>query len=275
MKRHEIYVSINGTRHRLDEHLNFIGYDRGVRIATAAMAEYSSDYMKYSAMVAAYIGLTSLDLYAAKATEEQLKPIYEGCMKINNVELPGLFPIISVNGKFFELINLDKMTVEQYTEIDSLLTDVENRVTVAALIAVDIYKPIKRHVSKGVQLFRERKLSTLKNVKFGGYASVSKSKRGSFILDATDLSTGYLLSILNYYLNFRALLQEEFEPIFEQRENKVKPKFMDGKQAIEAWGWYAVIDSLCEGKKQDIDYWMQQPIRELLKKLVYLKTTKK
>lgn len=275
---------INGRLYDLPNTLNDIGIDKGKQLLRY-LGYVNMDTISRQRMIISL--LCDIDMSELDTVEDELiEVIYPKVDEmINNCGI-SIFKVLRYKKEYFGLIDIDKLTVKQYMEIENILTENSNVLDAGVKIMNILYRPIKISIKDKIKsrLLPKLDLLKLKIVNIQGKYEIDKDKEDVDLTDfyTNNISCAYIFGLYNELMNYKKSLYEIYYPLFSNDSDKhnrdnglaeeLKRKNIK-EEHIETvgdrWLWYDIINVMCNNNKIEFDYWLDKNIEELMKHLCY------
>lgn len=171
----------------------------------------------------------------------------------------------ALDGVVYSLIDLDTLTVEDYTEIDALI-DKGIASNLHKILAV-LYRPANTRLLNPYYFIRSFFGVTPINRRF----CTGKAKEGTADRFYVKIPFHIAKAMLFMYLDFKRGLLKEYMMLEDEEEEEEKSEDMEGEEVTfaQAWGMYHILQEVTGGDLVQLDNWMQKEIRQLFTLLYY------
>lgn len=274
----EIILKFRGKQYKLPHGLLEVSYEQGQKIITALNNDISDEYMRQLWLVSAVLDIKPREL--SGCDKDQLNTAYQICYAlVSNCSVP-MFDIIKAGKNYFKLKDLSTLTVDDYFNIDNYYRNNPDNILLAgAQVIKQLYQPIKSSLELRIKTKPVSKLFKIAVLHVNSIGNLKPCKQE---LEINDLTAGYIASTyynimeykrqisLKYPILFKQPQQEEHkEEVEEQLDEDPTKQFGYTVPVSESWGWYDVINTVCNENKIEIDYWMDKPCEEFFTYLCY------
>lgn len=272
----KIIVKTGDKKITLPAGLMYIKYLQGKKIVSALKLDINDKFLEQIFLIAAVLNIKTKEI--ATADPNKVDVLYKICTAIlGHCDIP-VYNIIKSGNRWFKMKDLNKLTVDDYFQIDKIYKEYQDDILTAGVeIIKQLYIPVKAPI-----LFRYKN--------YGGFKCLSSPNDKRFKINTEDqqeeineqeLSTGFISSIYYYIIEYKKNIMIKYPIIFEQPDDEQEEQQQDEEdydetkkfgytQSItEIWGWYDIISSTCNNNKLEIDYWMTRPCEEFLTFMCY------
>lgn len=274
----KIIVKTGNKKITLPAGLMYIKYLQGKKIVSALKLDIDNKFLEQIYLIAAVLNIKTKEI--ATADPIKIDALYKICTAIlGHCDIP-VYNIIKSNGSWFKMKDLNKLTVDDYFQIDKIYKEYHLDILTAGVeIIKQLYVPVKTPI-----LFRYKN--------YQGFKCLSSTADKRFKLNSKDqqdeeineqeLPAGFISSIYYYIIEYKKNIMIKYPIIFEQPDDEQEEeqqqdeedydetkKFGYTQSIQEIWGWYDIISSTCSNNKLEIDYWMTRPCEEFLTFMCY------
>lgn len=284
-KVESISFRINGNLYKLPLSLNEVDIKTGIEILK--YLEYKNmDRMKRQRRIISIlcnIDMTELDT----VIDEMIDSIYPSIDKIiNECDIP-IFRVLKHKKRYFGIIDMNKLNVEQYMDIDYILTNSSNVLEAGIGLMNILYRPIKISIKDRIKarLLPKLPILNMQFVNINGEYEIDKElvKEDLTNFYMQNISTAYIFAIYNEILIYKNILYKKYDILFpskdnirdnglakELEENGLKEEDIREPNVSDRWGWYDTINVMCDNNREDFDYWLNKSIEEMMTHLSYI-----
>jgi len=260
----KLFIKIKGVEHEMPTNLNKISCAKGRKISSS-MSIKCEERLRMSMLVSELIDVKPSLFDEAKVTDEELKILYDLSRQVVDRCKVPLYKYMQVDKQFYAMQDLDKLTVQQYMDIDFAMNEDTNVMDCAGDLMRILYKPVKmrfipfnRHeISKDVYVLR--------------YGLIKGE--GNKPINYEKVSAGYLTCFFSYVMSYKLDINKSFPTLFDEKKADLEDEevgFCENKYTVaKVWGWYDVINRVTTSK-MELDYWLDKPIREFLTYISYV-----
>jgi hypothetical protein len=270
----KIIVKIGNKKITLAPGLMYIKYLQGKKIVSALKLDINDKFLEQIFLIAAVLDIKTKEI--ATADPDKVDVLYKICTAIlGHCDIP-VYNIIKSGNRWFKMKDLNKLTVDDYFQIDKIYKEYQDDILTAGVeIIKQLYIPVKAPI-----LFKYKN--------YGGFKCLSSPNDKRFKINTEDkqeeineqeLPTGFISSIYYYIIEYKKNIMIKYPIIFEQPDDEQEEqqeedydetkKFGYTQSITEIWGWYDIISSTCNNNKLEIDYWMTRPCEEFLTFMCY------
>ncbi|RZT96615.1 hypothetical protein EV201_1256 [Ancylomarina subtilis] len=211
-----------------------------------------------------------------KVEERQIRLLFDNLIFFDNT---AQFPVIKsfyINGREFNLIDFENMTVKEFVDLDYFLTqDVYNNYSEILNI---LYKPIKSKNSNSIYTNTYNRIKSFKNrtlcYSSNETATTKQIKTENQELFKEHISYFQAKIVLFCFLDWKRSIYNDYgltreeEPTEETEEEIIVAE--DNTESMSSyWGFYHILQTVSRSNIIELDVWMQRNIKELLKRIVY------
>lgn len=271
----KIIVKIGNKKITLAPGLMYIKYLQGKKIVSALKLDINDKFLEQIFLIAAVLDIKTKEI--ATADKSKVDVLYKICTAIiGHCDIP-VYNIIKSGNRWFKMKDLNKLTVDDYFQIDKIYKEYQDDILTAGVeIIKQLYIPVKAPI-----LFKYKN--------YGGFKCLSSPNDKRFKINTEDqqeeineqeLPAGFISSIYYYIIEYKKNIMIKYPIIFEQPDDEQEEqqeeedydetkKFGYTQSITEIWGWYDIISSTCNNNKLEIDYWMTRPCEEFLTFMCY------
>jgi hypothetical protein len=270
----KIIVKTGNKKITLPAGLMYIKYLQGKKIVSALKLDINDKFLEQIFLIAAVLDIKTKEI--ATADPDKVDVLYKICTAIlGHCDIP-VYNIIKSGNRWFKMKDLNKLTVDDYFQIDKIYKEYQDDILTAGVeIIKQLYIPVKAPI-----LFKYKN--------YGGFKCLSSPNDKRFKINTEDkqeeineqeLPTGFISSIYYYIIEYKKNIMIKYPIIFEQPDDEQEEqqeedydetkKFGYTQSITEIWGWYDIISSTCNNNKLEIDYWMTRPCEEFLTFMCY------
>lgn len=267
-----VRLDLNGKKYMLPVSLQEIELATGMEIAELLEDNSNPSYEVKASMLSL---LTKADMdVVTDIQDEDFVAIYDNLSYLHKPQDIYLSRVIKLGDRFFETLDLDRVDVRTYMEIERML-DVEDKYdktinTLCIMLReVDASLVNKTHED----IFNKKEGTSQKR-----YEEKDDANSALF-LDSLDFGTAsVLISRLMVWLDalhksfpklFVPIREQEEKDKFDELEEK-EERSQEEKTFDQIWGLYGVLHDISESR-MEFDYWLDKDIRELFVELTYRK----
>lgn len=271
----KIIVKIGNKKITLAPGLMYIKYLQGKKIVSALKLDINDKFLEQIFLIAAVLDIKTKEI--ATADKSKVDVLYKICTAIiGHCDIP-VYNIIKSGNRWFKMKDLNKLTVDDYFQIDKIYKEYQDDILTAGVeIIKQLYIPVKAPI-----LFKYKN--------YGGFKCLSSPNDKRFKINTEDkqeeineqeLPAGFISSIYYYIIEYKKNIMIKYPIIFEQPDDEQEEqqeeedydetkKFGYTQSITEIWGWYDIISSTCNNNKLEIDYWMDKHCEEFFTFLCY------
>lgn len=274
-----VYIKIGEVQYKLFLSMNEIDIPTGIKLMNIIESDMNELSKKRRVIaIMCNCGINELN----EVLDSEIKTLYPTIESIINNCENAIYKTIKCDGQLFGLIDLDKMTVEEYMDIDYSFRNGENPIDTSIMLMDAVYKPIhtsafNKMKAKIGQISMNKSKLIRTNIN-GKRVDTDISYADSF---RDNISTGYALSVCSAIDGLRTALHGDYEDVFskdtDNRDNglaeEIKTNVNKKPQIVsinDSWGLYDSLNVVCNNNKSEFDNWLKKPVREFLTYLCYM-----
>jgi len=217
---------------------------------------------------------------------EVIEALYSKIPYLNDAQQFFFVKTFKLKKNYYGLIDFDKLTVFEYSNLIDLLEDESENLDKILSI---IYRKIthKKQSYKSILLSKIGKLSYKSKITYVNLITFVTGSQGDnddlfrqnlsyaegrgAVLHFIDWKTKLDLEFWQIYENGKDPDEDEYDP-FEKLEQEQGDKIRKDLPNIgQMWGLFHLIFEISNGDKRLIDYWYEKPIREFFTHCTYVK----
>lgn len=215
-----------------------------------------------------------------EVVEEEINAIFNGLPLFSGDAGVMISEVILMNGKKYGLINLDEITLQEWMDIENLLSNADDMHAVSSSLAAILYRPICSVKKSRITRLINLRIRFLKSKFIKPYACLDYEVKGYDLKESDSrvdevekcFSWGHAVSCLAYYINWKQDLAKRYHLVFPEPEPKKEGEEEEIKKAPtmgEIWGAYHQLGLMTERDLEKINYYKSRPMNEVMYLLSY------